>query len=237
MKTSTNNYNSDDINEMIQTQAILSGFSYLLAQANYFGFNTYNELTYPMNTQTIITNGRCWSFHEYQLNTLLIHGQHVHENPLVNYCRGVKSLNLYEDIDSNGKLVGFNGDVLKHLIRFYTNVPNVQREDSELYPYVNNEVKRIEQYKDDQKRIFLEKTHKHLYANRPRHLEIPEIYMWEKLYKIDNNTRPMDARRRFFELNINPWKRTLDQHDKKYIPKVLRPYPKSKKKWEETFYP
>lgn len=238
MKMRPDSYGVDDFNDAIHAQAIQSSFAWLLAQANYNGFNTYSELTYPMNTQTIITNGRVWSFYEYQLNTLLMHGDQINENPKVNYCRGTEELNLYESIDENGKIKGFNDLVLHHLVKFYTKIPSVQRSAAEMQPYLNVEIKRIADYMDDEKRIFLEKTYKFMVSNRPRHLEIPEIYLWEKIYKIDNKTRPLDAKRRFFELNINPWRRTLDQHQKEYIPKVIRPEgPKSKKKWKATYYP
>lgn len=231
-------YGAGDFKDAIHAQAIQSSFAWLLAQANYNGFNTYSELTYPMNSQTIVTNGRTWSFYEYQLNTLLTNSNQIDKNPRVNYCRGTEELNLYEAIDENGKIKGFNDLVLRQLIKFYTKIPNVQRSAAELQPYLNDQIKRIADYVEDEKRYFLDKTYKYLASNRPRHLELPEIYLWEKIYKIDNKTRPLEARRRFFELNINPWRRTLDQHQKEYIPKALRPEgPKSKKKWKPTYYP
>uniref|UniRef100_A0A1A9VU90 Uncharacterized protein n=1 Tax=Glossina austeni TaxID=7395 RepID=A0A1A9VU90_GLOAU len=231
-------YGADDFKDAIHAQAIQSSFAWLLAQANYNGFNTYSELTYPMNSQTIVTNGRTWSFYEYQLNTLLTNSNAIDRNPKVNYCRGTEELNLYEAIDENGKIKGFNDLVLRQLIKFYTKIPNVQRSAAELQPYLNAQTKRIADYVEDEKRDFLDKTYKYLASNRPRHLELPEIYSWEKIYKIDNKMRPLEARRRFFELNINPWRRTLDQHQKEYIPKALRPEgPKSKKKWKPSYYP
>lgn len=231
-------YGAEDHNEALHAHAIQSSFAWLLAQANYNGFNTFSELTYPLNTQTIITDGKIWSFYEYQLNTLLMNGRQFNENPRVNYCRGTQELKLYEEIDDKGKIVGFNDQVLKHLIQNYTNVPNVKRSPEELQPFLDAKYKRIADYEDEEKRTFLEKTFKHVMSNRPRHLAIPEIYLWEKLYKIDNKTRPMEAKRRYFELGINPWKRTLDQHQKEYIPRKVRPEgSKSKKKRKPTFYP
>lgn len=229
---------AEDHNEALHAHAIQSSFAWLLAQANYNGFNTFSELTYPLNTQTIITDGKNWSFYEYQLNTLLMNGRQINENPRVNYCRGTGELTLYQEIDDKGKIVGFNEEVLKHLIHCYTNTPNVQRSPQELQPFLDAKHKRIADYEDDEKREFLEKVFKHMVSNRPRHLALPEIYLWEKIYKIDNKTRPLEAKRRYFELFVNPWKRTLDQHQKEYISRKVRPEgPKSKKKWKPTYYP
>lgn len=165
-------------------------------------------------------------------------GDQIDENPRANYCRGTEELKLYQEIDANGKVVGFKDEVLRHLIKCYTNIPNIQRSKQELQPFLDSKYKLIADYENSEKREFLEKIFKHLFANRPRHLALPEIYLWEKIYKIDNKTRPMEARRRFFEVFVDPWKRTLDQHQKEYIPRQVRPEgPKSKKKWKPTFYP
>ncbi|XP_017082049.1 39S ribosomal protein S30, mitochondrial [Drosophila eugracilis] len=228
-------YGERDLQEALHSLAIKSSYAWLLAQANYNGFNTYNELTYPMNTQTVITNGREWSFYEYQLNTLLLHGNNVEDNPRINFCRGTKPLPLYAEISSNGKCVDFNDTALRQLLNFYVNTPSIQRSIKEQQPYVASD---INAYENSEQREFISKTFKYLASNRPRHLEIPEIYLWEKLYKIDNNTRAMDARRRFFELDINPWKRRLDQHDKEYVPRAVRPdVRKNQNRFKKTYYP
>lgn len=231
-------YGEEDRVNAIHAHAIQSSFAWLSAQANYYGFNTFSELTYPMNAQTIITNGKQWSFYEYQLNTLCMSGRQINENPRINFCRGTNELSLFQDIDDNGNVIGFNDETLKHLISCYTKIPTVQRTPDELTPYLDKDIKRIADYTDEDKRTFLEEVFKHMSSNRPKHLELPEIYLWEKIYKIDNKTRGMEARRRFFELYINPWKRTMDQYDKVYIPKAERPEgPKSKKKFKPTYYP
>ncbi|KAH8386570.1 hypothetical protein KR093_001238 [Drosophila rubida] len=233
-------YGEEDQLEALHALAIQSSYAWLLAQANYNGFNTYNELTYPLNTQTVITNGREWSFYAYQLNTLLVHGAHVDENPVVNFCRGTAPLPLYGEISEAGKCVDFNEATLRQLLAQYSNVPSIQRSPAELLPYVRDAtLRRAADYENGEQREFLERTFKHLASKRPRHLELPEIYMWEKLYKIDNPTRSMEPRRRFFELNINPWRRTLDQHDKEYVPRVVRPGGKKNRegRYKKTYYP
>ncbi|XP_034671093.1 28S ribosomal protein S30, mitochondrial [Drosophila subobscura] len=229
-------YGDSDFQEALNALAIKSSYAWLLAQATYNGFNTYNDLTYPMNTQTVITNGREWSFYEYQLNTLLLHGNQVDENPRVNSCRGTPPLPLYAEISEKGKCVDFNDATLKQLLRVYTNVPKVERAANELHPYVTA---RTTDYDNAQQRDFIEKTFKHLSSKRPRHLELPEIYLWEKLYKIDHKTRAMEAKRRFFELDINPWRRTLEKHDKEYVPRAVRPGGRKNRedRFKKTFYP
>ncbi|XP_030565992.1 28S ribosomal protein S30, mitochondrial [Drosophila novamexicana] len=226
--------------DALHALAIQSSYAWLLAQANYNGFNTYNELTYPLNTQTVITNGREWSFYEYQLNTLLVHGPHVDSNARVNFCRGTAPQPLYAEISPAGNCVDFNDGTLRQLLSLYINAPSIQRTPVELMPYVRGPtLRRAADYENPEQREFLERTFKHLASKRPRHLELPEIYMWEKLYKIDNRTRAMEARRRFFERDINPWKRTLDQHDKEYVPRALRPGGRKNRdeRFKKTYYP
>lgn len=235
LKTNSS-WKPDDFEEAIHSQGILSSFAWTFAQACFQGFTTYNDLTYPINTQTVITNGKDWSFYQFQLNTTLVHSDNYKDNPKTNNCWGTEQLKLYEDVDANGKLVGFNEEVLRHLVKIYTNPP--RERTFNLTPYLGGNQKHVADIADQDRREFLEETFKHLSSNRPRHLEIPEIYNWEKIYKIDHNQRPMEPKRRFFELGINPWARTLDQHCREYIPKVVRPGGvKSKDKFKKHYYP
>ncbi|RVE41024.1 hypothetical protein evm_014325 [Chilo suppressalis] len=229
-----NNYGPDDNIEALHCQAMKSSFGWLLAQSNYQGFTTYNDLTYPLITQTVITNGQLWSFYAYQLNTVVMHNENMDLNPKHNICFGTKPLKLYETIE-DGKVKGLNEEVLKMLIQFYLNTPEEREHD--LKPYLGKEDQVVADIVDDNKRCWLEDTYKHLVSNRPRHFLPPETYLWEKIYKIQHNTRFHEARRRPFELDINPFQRRLNEHLPPYIPKVLRPYPRSKKKFETTYYP
>ncbi|XP_023949445.2 28S ribosomal protein S30, mitochondrial [Bicyclus anynana] len=227
-------FGQEDNLEALHCQAIQASFGWLLAQANYQGFTTFNDLTYPLVTQTVVTDGQMVSFYAYQLNTTVIHSDEVDINPKHNICFGTKPMKLYESIE-NGSVKGLNEDVLKMLIQFYLNAP--EERDHEMKPYLGKEEQIIADIEDDNKRCWLESTYKHLVSNRPKHNLIPEVYDWEKIYKIQFNTRFYEARRRPFELDINPFQRRLDEHLPPYIPKVLRPYPKSKKKFETTYYP
>lgn len=211
-----------------------ASFGWLLAQANFQGFTTFNDITYPLVTQTIITNGQLWSLYAYQLNTVVMHNEHIDQNPKHNICFGTKPLKLYEGIE-DGKVVGLNEDVLKMIIQLYMNAP--EDREHEMKPYLNAEEKYVADIENDKRRCWLEETYKHLVSNRPKHYLLPEVYQWERIYKIYFNTRFQEPKRRPFELDKNPFNRRLDDHLPPYIPKVLRPYPKCRKKFENTYYP
>jgi small subunit ribosomal protein S30 len=226
-----------DKQEALHAQGILSSYAWLFGQACYQGFSTFNDVTYPLTTQTIVTDGKFWSFYAYQLNTTLVHSDNCDKNPRYNQCWGTKEMQLFEKIEDNGKIQGLNEEVLTNLIQFYINQPK-HRKDIEMKPYLGETEKKIADIEDDKRRIFLDRVYKHLMSNRPRHRLVPEIYSWEKIYKIDNKTKPLQPKRRFFELGINPFKRRLDEHQPIYIPRDLRPRgKKDRKKWEPTYYP
>lgn len=227
-------FGEEDNLEALHCQAIKSSFGWLLAQANYQGFTTYNDLTYPLVTQTVITNGHLISFYVYQLNTIEMHNDAVDSNPKHNICFGTKPMKLYDTIE-NGKVKGLNEDALKMLVQFYLNTPEERNYD--MKPYLGKEEQVVADIDDDNRRCWLESTYKHIVSNRPKHNLLPEIYLWEKIYKIKFNTRFFEAKRRPFEWGINPFNRRLDEHLPPYIPKALRPYPRSKKKFETTYYP
>lgn len=223
-----------DQQNMVHALGIQSSFAWVLGLASYQGFTTFNDITYPLTTQTIVTDGRTWSFYAYQMNTTRVGNKTLPGYP--NLCWGTKEMNLFESIKDDGSIEGFNVDVLKNLIKFYINVPKQRNID--MKPYLGKTECKVADINHTERREFLEKTFKNIASNRPRHILPYEIYNWEKIYKIDHETRPMAPRRRPFELNQFPYKRRLDEHVPKYIPKVLRPGgPKSKEKWEKTFYP
>jgi small subunit ribosomal protein S30 len=228
-------YGAEDAQNALHSQGIVTSYAWLLAQACYQGFSTYLDMTYPLTTQTVITDGKFWSFYKYQLNTTCIHTNLDGPNPKYNQCWGTPEMKLYDEIDDEGKMQGFNEDVLKNLVQFYVNQPKPR--EHEMKPYLGKD-KKIADIEDVKQRDWLEKCFKRLVSNRPRHLPLPEIYNWEWIYKINNNTRPLDRRLRFFELGINPFARRLNEHQPKYIPRHLRARgPHDKKKFEATYYP
>lgn len=229
-------YGEADKQEALNSQGILSSYAWLFGQACYQGFSTFNDVTYPLTTQTIVTDGKLWSFYVYQLNTTLVHSTFSDQNPRYNQCWGTKEMKLFENITESGKIEGLNDEVLSNLIKFYVNQPKIR--SHEMKPYLGTTEKKISDIEHVQRRVFLEKEYKHLVSNRPRHRLVPEIYAWEKIYKIDNDTKPLVPKRRFFELGINPFKRRLNEHTPVFIPKHLRERGrKDRNKWEPMYYP
>lgn len=236
-KVSYNEYDAEDQKNAVIAQGILTSFGWCMAQAAYQGFNTFNELTYPLTTQTVITDGQNWSFFVYQLNTIVFETLYFDKSQRANKCWTTNEMKLFETIDENGKIIGFNDDVLRQLIKFYLATPKERSYD--MKPYVDKECETVADIDHLDRREFLERNFKHIFSRRPRHRKdmIPEVYLWEWIYKIKFNTRPMDARRRFFELNQDPWDRKLSD-TKIYVPKDIRPDgPKSKNKFAKQYWP
>ncbi|KAL8582331.1 hypothetical protein ACOMHN_037088 [Nucella lapillus] len=95
-------------------QGVGAAFVWLAAQAHNQGFNTLVDLTYPLTTQTILTDGQTWQFLAYQLNTLQL-WKDDGANDLVNLCWADPPAKLFEEVDG-GQVHGFNPEVLKQLI-------------------------------------------------------------------------------------------------------------------------
>lgn len=76
--------------------------------AFWVGFGPYTELTYPLSTQTIITDGQNYSFSAYQLNTCALYNKHSGDaNPHRNVCFSTDEMKLY-DIIEDGQVKGIN---------------------------------------------------------------------------------------------------------------------------------
>lgn len=230
-------YGRADELDALHAQAILASFAWLLGQACYQGFGVFTDPTYALATQAVVTDGRLWSFYAYQLNTTQTHQDALNSGaPKVNQCWGGAEQPLYDSVNADGTLTGWNDAVLLQLVQLYLNEPT--RRGHPMRPFLGAEEQRAAQIADVKRREFLESTYKYVASNRPRHRLVPEVYQWEKIYKIDNKTLPLAAKRRFFELNVNPFLRRLDEHTPVYVPKAVRPGgPKGKDKWEKTYYP
>ncbi|KAJ8669585.1 hypothetical protein QAD02_000844 [Eretmocerus hayati] len=232
LTTRPENYNDNE--DALKAQAVYASFTWLYSQACYQGFSTFQDPTYPLVNQAIITNGQWWSFSTYQLNTTALNVDNLYVNPRKNMCWVTEPMKLFDSIE--GETVhGLNEDVLKHLIKFYANVPET-RNNIEMKPYLRKE-RIIANIEDTERRVWLEDKYKHLMSNRPRHRLPPEIYDWQRIYLIKFKTRPLDKKREPWERGTNMWMRRLDDHAPEYIPKCLRPYPKSRKKFANTYYP
>lgn len=80
---------------------------YLLKSFNllFSGFSTFHDVTYPLLTQTALTNGRDWSFYLYQLNTSLLHTKNSTESSRCNLCWAAKPTSLFESVHE-GRVIG-----------------------------------------------------------------------------------------------------------------------------------
>ena len=85
------------------------------------GFGIYHELTYPITTQTIITDGKDFQFFCYQLNTIQL-WKDKEANPLCNIMWSTDIMPLYEQIENN-QVKGLNEDTFKVLLKFLLNSP------------------------------------------------------------------------------------------------------------------
>lgn len=105
-----------------------------------------------------------------------------------------------------------------------------------LYPYLDENCKFLSQVPEDERRKWLFERYRYLTSHRSRHRLPPEIYDWERIYKIEHKIRVTDARKRFFEKFEDPVNdRKLNEHVPVYIPRCLRV--SRRIKYENTFYP
>ncbi|XP_059172206.1 uncharacterized protein LOC131953164 [Physella acuta] len=106
---------------------LTSTFSWLAAQACNQGFSHILDLTYPMTSQTVLTDGQNFRFLAYQLNTLELWKDDA-ANRLVNLCWVTEQMPLYHSIQ-NGKVNELNEEVLQRLIKTFALAPAVPEYD------------------------------------------------------------------------------------------------------------
>ncbi|XP_046685245.1 uncharacterized protein LOC124370984 [Homalodisca vitripennis] len=228
-------FGAEDVSHTITAQAMLAGYSWLLGQASYQGFTTFQDITYPLTTTTVVTDGRIFSFFASQLNTLLFHEEFIDENPKVNVCYGTPTRELFQKIEGD-EIIGWDDRALRQLVEAYLNSP-MEREGVDMKPFLDKDAPYVKDISQEERRVWLHDQFRYLSSNRPRHRLDPEIYDWEYIYKIKFQTRPMDPKRRFFELGEDPFKRRLDDRANCYIPKKLRDPENPKKKFKDMFWP
>uniref|UniRef100_A0A8D8W351 28S ribosomal protein S30, mitochondrial n=1 Tax=Cacopsylla melanoneura TaxID=428564 RepID=A0A8D8W351_9HEMI len=224
-------YNADDFEESLDSTGLLASWAWLLGQAAYHGFTTFNDITYPLVTQTIVSNGKLLSLYSYQMNTCVTFTDSGKRND----CYTSGPMELYSSIE-DGQIKGWNDGALRQLLSMYTNKPQ-QREGLNMSPYLNPDESLVQKIENEKKRIWLHKTYRYFTAHRNRYLEAPEIFDWEYIYKVAFETRPMDARKRFFERDEDPLEERPLYDTYKYIPKPERPETEPKKRHEDQFYP
>ncbi|GAB6018996.1 mitochondrial ribosomal protein, S30 [Chamberlinius hualienensis] len=125
----------DSIQDTLHSYGVISSFGWLLGLAFDKGFTPYQDLTYPITTQTVITNGQMWSFYNYQLNTICFSNDFINDK-YRNVCWGTNEMKLFDSVTDEG-VHGFNPAVLKCLVRMYLNSPQ-SRVGVSLKPYLKD---------------------------------------------------------------------------------------------------
>ncbi|CAG0892767.1 unnamed protein product [Darwinula stevensoni] len=183
-----------DDQEALHQRGIIAGFAWTFSQAIFQGFDPYNDITYPLVSHVVLSDGRNFSFYVYQLNTIKFHDEYAMKNPQRNLCWATTQQPLFDAVEG-GQLHGFNKTVLFNLLKLLIRSPK-ERVGVNLQPYLGAE-KVAANLSDDRYRNCIEEQYKHLSSNRPRHFDRPEIYPWEKIYKVDHNTRPVEPKIRW----------------------------------------
>jgi len=226
------------------SRALLSCFGWLLPQACHLGFSPMTEMTFPLATQACFTDGRIWSHYAYQLNTSDLTHNNEEDFTHNNLLWVGEDQVLYDRIEE-GRLVNYNPSVLGNLVRQYLREP-ASREYS-LTPYLG-EKGRLSQFHDKYQRQYLMGNHRHMYSQRPRHYEKPEMYLWEKIHLIDHKG-PFEKmmglrRRRWFQMykvdqhgkqHWHPEFKQYDEERHRYIPRAFRQLKHNKKGFERRF--
>lgn len=132
-----------DYDATVDGMAIMHSFAWLNSLAMYHGFSPYDELTYPLTTQTIITDGQVWYFYVYQMDTHAFHGDLLPFDGKIKYnnCWSSGPLELYESIQEDGTIVGFNDQVIDILAKFLTCKTTELSESVTLKPYLGQETR------------------------------------------------------------------------------------------------
>jgi len=226
--------------EVITGKAIQACFSWLLAQATHLGFSPMTELTFPLATQGAITDGQTWSYCAYQLNTIDLTTNNPeearHNNILWLQERDEKLFDRVED----GKIINYRPEALAPLVKMYLRQP--QARDYSLTPYLSQD-RTVANFHEPYQRNSLHNKHRHMYANRPRHYEKPEMYLWEKIHLVDHpgvKAHLIGSRRkRWFQMyKVHHWGRehwhpefeAYEEKNNPYLPKAYRAEDYMKKK-------
>lgn len=98
-------YGADETREAIVSQGILASFGWLVPLAAYHGFSPFHEITHPYVTQTVLTDGKDFTFMVYQMNTNKIYSEFARENSKTNIAWCSETESLYETVE-NGAIKG-----------------------------------------------------------------------------------------------------------------------------------
>lgn len=163
-----------DEEELLQCLGLMTSFGSLLPLATYKGFTPFHELTYPMMTQTIVTDGIKWTFFTYQLNSICL-GHYVKSNNYCNVCWTTKPARLFESV-SHGQVVGLDDNILKTVVKFVLKKPSSVPEGMDLRPHLSKRTLNDKEWTAAVTQL------RKFYSNRPP-FKTTETFLWEKIYK------------------------------------------------------
>ncbi|KRZ14749.1 28S ribosomal protein S30, mitochondrial [Trichinella zimbabwensis] len=136
----------EELHECLISLGIATNFAWLTSQAHYLGFNQYNDITYPMVAQTIVTDLRMWYFFAYQLNTLRLMDPWDESILPNNVCWYQGPVKLFDDFDGS-VFTNFNEEVISLCLKFLLNKPD-ECTETNLRPYLTKRPAYTSIYKD-----------------------------------------------------------------------------------------
>jgi len=223
--------NSQVVRDQLTSKALLSCFGWLLPQSVHLGFGPMTDLTYPLSSQAVLSDGQTWTYYAYQLNTTDLTSNSPAEHTQNNILWTGEDLKLYEKVE-DGKLINYNPSVLAPLIRMY--LRKGEERNYSLTPHLGD-VSTVTDFNDDYQRKFLFDRIRDVYSRRPPKVEKPEMYLWEKMHLVDHpgqlNMNLGLRRRRWFQMakvshmgkeHWHPEFKSLDEQSHRYIPKGYR---------------
>jgi len=116
----TNLFETPVRDSQFEARAMLKAFAAASSRAKLLQGEDVTNLKHPIVVQAIQTDGKRYQFGIFQLNTLNLDNN----SPVKNVWYGGNIINLYEECAyKTGKphLEGYNKDVLRHMLAFYTN--------------------------------------------------------------------------------------------------------------------
>ncbi|CAK9292968.1 unnamed protein product [Gordionus sp. m RMFG-2023] len=164
-------YHTKAVLDKIHASSVVNSFAWLNSISHYLGYTSFNELTYPLVTQSINTDGKLWNFYLYQLNTnhlwmkdypmdlrcqdedYIDFVKKDNENSFDiddslndrrNVCWHSKEMKLFDSIQ-NDQVVGYNEEILNTCLKLYLNIPNFSPQFN-LNPYLHPTNETIDNY-------------------------------------------------------------------------------------------
>eukprot|EP00095_Tigriopus_kingsejongensis_P003615 maker-scaffold49_size462716-snap-gene-1.22 protein:Tk03615 transcript:maker-scaffold49_size462716-snap-gene-1.22-mRNA-1 annotation:"28s ribosomal protein mitochondrial" len=225
--------------DMLASKLILTGFTQLLAQACFLGYEPMNNVQEPLATQAVVTDGLKWKLAAYQLNrtALLDEAGIKHPN---NVCWQTPEQDLFKSNEETGQSE-INLELLTQIIQVYLRTPD-------LLP--TKTAKCLHDIQNDYNRNYFFKEYRTLCSRRLPALQKrkPIILPHEQLFKIrhkeqmfmdGNRDRPWFQMARTDFLGKEHWHpefKHLDHYDPYYKPRKFRSHKKDRT-WKKVVAP